>query len=177
MSSRAWRWSLIGVVCLVFFVVVVPRGPLLVRAARYGRAKTVRMPVEGLRAQQTQSSWHAPRSGGRRHEGIDLFAKRGAKVVSATRGEVWRVGDDALGGHVVTVLGEGPALYYYAHLDDPRDCVSAVFFLVQRAHLEHRDHAADGDVERDWGPCAKVPTAALEVPSLTRRRRLQIAPE
>lgn len=118
MSSRAWRWSLIGVVCLVLFVVVVPRGPLLVRAARYGRVKTVRMPVEGLRVQQTQSSWHAPRSGGRRHEGIDLFARRGTKVVSATRGEVWRVGDDALGGHVVTVLGEGPALYYYAHLDD-----------------------------------------------------------
>lgn len=39
-------------------------------------------------------------------------------MLSATRGEVWRVGLDPLGGRVVTVLGDGPALYYYAHLDD-----------------------------------------------------------
>jgi murein DD-endopeptidase MepM/ murein hydrolase activator NlpD len=42
-------------------------------------------------------------------------------VLSATRGEVWRIGTDSLGGNVVTVLGEGPALYYYAHLDDWED--------------------------------------------------------
>lgn len=32
-------------------------------------------------------------------------------------GTVWKVGNDSLGGRVVTVLGEGPAFYYYAHLD------------------------------------------------------------
>jgi murein DD-endopeptidase MepM/ murein hydrolase activator NlpD len=36
-------------------------------------------------------------------------------------GEVWRVGNDSLGGRVVTVLGEGRSLYYYAHLDDWAD--------------------------------------------------------
>jgi murein DD-endopeptidase MepM/ murein hydrolase activator NlpD len=30
---------------------------------------------------------------------------------------VWKVGQDPLGGNVVTVLGDGPAFYYYAHLD------------------------------------------------------------
>jgi murein DD-endopeptidase MepM/ murein hydrolase activator NlpD len=76
------------------------------------------MPVEGLPVAQVRSSWHAPRPNRRQHQGIDLFAKRGTPVVSATRGEIWRVGTDSLGGRVVTVLGEGPALYYYAHLDD-----------------------------------------------------------
>lgn len=36
---------------------------------------------------------------------------------SATRGTVIKVGTDSLGGQVVSVLGEGPAYYYYAHLD------------------------------------------------------------
>ena len=76
------------------------------------------MPVTGLELSDTCSSWHAPRSGGRLHQGADLFAERGTPVVSATRGVVWRVGNDPLGGRVVWVLGEGRSLYYYAHLDD-----------------------------------------------------------
>lgn len=75
------------------------------------------VPVEGLSPKGLVSTWHAPRSGGRRHEGADLFAKKGTPVVSAVNGQVWRVGHDRLGGQVVWVLGEGRTLYYYAHLD------------------------------------------------------------
>lgn len=121
MSRRAWWFALSAVVCLTLLVASVPRAPLLLRAWRYGEVRKVAMPVAGLRVSQARSSWHAPRPGGRRHEGIDLFAARGTEVRSATRGEVWRIGEDALGGRVVTVLGEGPALYYYAHLDDWAD--------------------------------------------------------
>ena len=97
------------------------------RAAQYGRTRPLKMPVAGLKARDARSSWHAPRPGGRKHEGIDLFAKKGTPVLSATRGEIWRIGTDQLGGNVVTVLGDGPALYYYAHLDDWSDglCVGA----------------------------------------------------
>ncbi|MEW5740621.1 MAG: M23 family metallopeptidase [Myxococcota bacterium] len=106
------------VVCLFAVAVVGPRVSLLLAARHYLRPQRLTMPVRGLRPTDVRSTWHARRSGGRRHEGIDLFAARGTPVVSATRGVVWRVGNDSLGGRVVTVLGDGPALYYYAHLDD-----------------------------------------------------------
>lgn len=121
MFRRAWRVGLMFVVCLATVAVAWPRARLLSYAARYGRARRLEMPVVGLAPSQARSSWHAPRSGHRRHEGIDLFAAKGTPVVSATNGEVWRIGTDSLGGRVVTVLGEGRSLYYYAHLDDWAD--------------------------------------------------------
>ncbi|MGV3623795.1 MAG: M23 family metallopeptidase [Archangium sp.] len=119
MSRRAWSWSLIGLVTSFVFVCSVPRVRLLTHAARYAKTvKKVSMPVRGMSPRQATDTWNTPRPNRRRHEGIDLFATRGTPVVSATGGEVWRVGTDSLGGRVVTVLGDGPALYYYAHLDD-----------------------------------------------------------
>ena len=119
MTRRAWLWSLIGLVSLFVFVFSVPRVRLLARGARYAKTvKNVSMPVLGMTARQARDTWQTPRPGRRRHEGIDLFATRGTPVISATSGEVWRIGTDSLGGRVVSVLGDGPALYYYAHLDD-----------------------------------------------------------
>jgi murein DD-endopeptidase MepM/ murein hydrolase activator NlpD len=74
-------------------------------------------PVEGVAARTIVDSWGNPRSGARRHEGIDIFAPRGRPVVSTTPGIVWRVGENGLGGRVVWVLGPGRQLHYYAHLD------------------------------------------------------------
>jgi len=75
------------------------------------------VPVEGVARASLRSTWGAPRSGGRTHRGTDIFARRGTPVLSATRGVVWKVGGDPLGGRVAIVLGEGRAFYYYAHLD------------------------------------------------------------
>lgn len=75
------------------------------------------LPVEGVRVSQIVDSWHAPRSGGRLHEGQDIFAKRGTAVRSATEGYVVRVGENLLGGKTVSVVGAGGRGYYYAHLD------------------------------------------------------------
>ena len=61
-------------------------------------------------------TWAAPRPGGRRHEGVDIFAPRDTPVVSTTRGLVTRVGTNDLGGQVVWVLGPGLESHYYAHL-------------------------------------------------------------
>lgn len=77
----------------------------------------LRVPVGGVRAAQVRDSWHAPRSGGRLHEGQDIFAPRGTPVYSATEGYVVRVGESALGGLTVFVHGAGGRWYYYAHLD------------------------------------------------------------
>jgi peptidoglycan LD-endopeptidase LytH len=75
------------------------------------------MPVAGFGPAQVHSSFGAPRSGARRrHQGVDLFASRGAPVRAATSGIVLFVGRNELGGRIVYVLGEG-LLTYYAHLD------------------------------------------------------------
>ena len=46
------------------------------------------MPVEKIKPRQIQDTWGTARSGGRKHEGIDIFAKRGTPVLSATQGIV-----------------------------------------------------------------------------------------
>lgn len=75
-------------------------------------------------------TWGGARSGGRQHEGIDIFAPQGTPILSTTRGIVTRVGTSTLGGQVVWVLGPGLESHYYAHLDrfadvHPGDIVDA----------------------------------------------------
>jgi murein DD-endopeptidase MepM/ murein hydrolase activator NlpD len=74
-------------------------------------------PVDAAIARRLANSWGAARAGGRRHEGIDIFAPKGTPVVSTTRGIVTRVGMNRLGGRIVGVLGPGLEWHYYAHLD------------------------------------------------------------
>jgi peptidoglycan LD-endopeptidase LytH len=62
-------------------------------------------------------SWGNARSGGRRHQGIDIFARRDTPVLSTTSGLVIRVGTNKLGGQVVWILGPGLERHYYAHLN------------------------------------------------------------
>jgi murein DD-endopeptidase MepM/ murein hydrolase activator NlpD len=75
------------------------------------------VPVEGVAARQITDSWGSPRPGGRHHQGVDIFARRGTPIHSATRGIVVTVGDNQLGGHIVKVFGPGGEWHYYAHLD------------------------------------------------------------
>jgi peptidoglycan LD-endopeptidase LytH len=74
------------------------------------------VPVEGVRMRQIADTWGDARSGGRTHEGVDIFAKRGTPVYSATEGYVVRIGTNRLGGNVIYILGAGGRRYYYAHL-------------------------------------------------------------
>ncbi|HWQ54645.1 MAG TPA: M23 family metallopeptidase [Bryobacteraceae bacterium] len=75
------------------------------------------MPVHRARVARVADTWQAPRSGGRRHEGLDILVARGTPVYSSTRGIVVRAGANKLGGNSVFVLGPGGRTYYYAHLD------------------------------------------------------------
>jgi murein DD-endopeptidase MepM/ murein hydrolase activator NlpD len=83
-------------------------------------APALRFPVADARPRDLQSVFGDPRDAGRRaHEGVDIFAKRGTPVLSATDGIVTRVGDGGLGGRVVWVWNPGRGLrLYYAHLDE-----------------------------------------------------------
>ncbi|MFC0678853.1 M23 family metallopeptidase [Lysobacter korlensis] len=76
------------------------------------------VPVDGVEPDDIADTWGAPRGRDRTHEGVDIFAKRGTPVRSATRGVVLSVRDSGLGGRQVWVLGPGHERHYYAHLDD-----------------------------------------------------------
>jgi murein DD-endopeptidase MepM/ murein hydrolase activator NlpD len=79
------------------------------------------LPVRTTRVIRIANTWHAARSGGRSHEGQDLFAPRGTPVHSATDGYVTRIGENRLGGKTVWVTGAGRRVYYYAHLHAYRE--------------------------------------------------------
>ncbi len=58
----------------------------------------------------------APRSGGRLHQGNDIFAPYGTPLFAAERGVVSKMGTNSLGGIKLWVTGESGTSYYYAHL-------------------------------------------------------------
>ncbi|HZQ62958.1 MAG TPA: M23 family metallopeptidase, partial [Casimicrobiaceae bacterium] len=82
-------------------VVVWPNAWFTLQLALEPAPTALPVPVQGVSAAQLRDSWGNARAGGRRHEGIDIFAARGTPVRSTTRGIIWRVGEDRLGGHVV----------------------------------------------------------------------------
>ncbi|MCK4080450.1 M23 family metallopeptidase [Acinetobacter radioresistens] len=83
------------------------------------------VPVEGVTRKQLQDTWGAARSEGRKHEGIDIFAKRGTPVLSTTEGIVRQVGTNNLGGQVVWVTGPDLTHHYYAHLENYAENITA----------------------------------------------------
>lgn len=91
---------------------------LLMLAAYALDPRPLGMPVRGLMPSAAISTFGAPRSGGRRHQGVDLFARRGTPVVAAHDGVVLAPGTNRLGGIVVRTLGRRGVVCYYAHLDD-----------------------------------------------------------
>lgn len=77
-------------------------------------------PVAGKDNRAVQSFWGAPRDGGRRkHEGIDIFAKKGTPLLAVCDGEIRRVREGGLGGRTVWLYdSELDQSIYYAHLDE-----------------------------------------------------------
>lgn len=82
------------------------------------RPSGLAMPVQGVRANQVADTFGAPRGRDRKHEGVDIFAKRGTPILSSTRGLVIGVREGGLGGRQVWVLGPAQERHYYAHLED-----------------------------------------------------------
>lgn len=76
------------------------------------------VPVEGVEAARIAATFGAPRGADRTHAGVDIFARRGTPVLSATDGIVISVREGGLGGRQVWVLGPARERHYYAHLED-----------------------------------------------------------
>ena len=62
------------------------------------------------------SSFGFPRSGGRLHQGNDIFAPYGTPLFACERGVVGQMGTNSLGGIKLWITGESGTSYYYAHL-------------------------------------------------------------
>jgi murein DD-endopeptidase MepM/ murein hydrolase activator NlpD len=76
-------------------------------------------PVQGARTGRDFSNdWGYPRSGGRTHQGNDVFANRGTPVVAIQDGRVVRMNtqDRGLGGLTVTYRSSDGSEWYNAHL-------------------------------------------------------------
>ena len=70
------------------------------------------VPVDGVGPDDLSDTWGEARSGGRSHEGIDIFARRRTPVRSTTEGIVARRGVNPLGGRTVTILGPAGWRHY-----------------------------------------------------------------
>ncbi len=61
-------------------------------------------------------SWGFPRSGGRTHKGVDMFAARGTPIYAVQAGTA-SPSSNSLGGITVHLRADSGFTYYYAHLD------------------------------------------------------------
>jgi murein DD-endopeptidase MepM/ murein hydrolase activator NlpD len=77
------------------------------------------MPVEGAThsSYDKHSFWYYPWGKSVTHKGVDIFAKKGTSVHSATSGLVLYKGIMGRGGNVILVLGPKWRIHYYAHLN------------------------------------------------------------
>jgi peptidoglycan LD-endopeptidase LytH len=61
-------------------------------------------------------TWGAPRSGGRRHQGVDMIGQRGIPILAVVDG-VAEPRSNVLGGLTIWLSGVDGHKYYYGHLD------------------------------------------------------------
>ncbi len=74
---------------------------------------TIVCPVQGTSAYG--DSWGAPRSGGRRHQGVDMLAPTGTPLQAVIGGFATQK-PNKLGGITISLVGDNGNRYYYAHL-------------------------------------------------------------
>lgn len=91
------------------------------------------IPIPGITKNGIDDTYGAFRSYDRNHEGVDIFANRGAEVKSCCKGVVLYKGRDVYGGNTIRIFGEDNRIYYYAHLD-------------RYADVDERDEIRQGEI-------------------------------
>jgi len=76
------------------------------------------VPVMGMPVERLRNTFDDSRSGGRRHDAIDIHAPKGTPVVATTDGTIIKLHNGARGGlSLYQMDDDGRTRYYYAHLD------------------------------------------------------------
>ncbi len=100
-----------------------PAAPLALSDEEYLNARSLMVPVEGVRPEKLSDTYWQDRDGGARaHQALDILAKRGTPVLAADTGMVLRLSRNTLGG--ITIYATDPEkrfVFYYAHLDHYAD--------------------------------------------------------
>ena len=116
-------------------------------------------------------TWGAPRSGGRRHQGVDLIGARGIPVLAVVDG-IAEAKTNILGGTTISFKGADGNGYYYAHLDGYGKLGSVkagdtIGYVGQSgnaqfsiAHLHFEIHPGEGPAVNPY------PTVAAHCPSV-----------
>jgi murein DD-endopeptidase MepM/ murein hydrolase activator NlpD len=93
-----------------------------------------------------RDTWGAPRSGGRRHKGTDLFSYYGAPVYAFNGGRVQRLNNSGLGGISIYIWGDDGNQYYYTHLSGYADGVYVGKRVEAGEHIAY--NGASGNASR-----------------------------
>jgi len=96
-----------------------PAAPLAFSDEEYLRARTLMVPVDGVRPEKVPDTYLQNRdNGARTHQALDILAKRGTPVLATDSGTILRLQKNTLGG--ITIYATDPErrfVFYYAHLD------------------------------------------------------------
>lgn len=104
------------------------------------------IPVAGVRPAELRDTYGAARSGGRRHEGIDIMAAEGTPIVAAATGVVVGLDTSALGGISLYHRDQDErTIYFYGHLQR------------YRAGLKVGDLVRQGEVVAHVGTTGNAP--------------------
>ncbi len=103
-----------AIILIISFSSFVNNGP----APSPSVSRSLVFPVFGKKS-NIGSFWGDSRDGGsRKHQGIDIFAKKGTPVVAVADGVIVQTGNERLGGKTVWLqTTDHPWNVYYAHLD------------------------------------------------------------
>lgn len=89
-----------------------------VPAAVPAGARSLLIPVQGVKAASLVDTYEQARGQGRRHDAIDIMAPRGTPVLASSDGVVMKLFQSARGGTTLYELApDRRTIYYYAHLD------------------------------------------------------------
>jgi murein DD-endopeptidase MepM/ murein hydrolase activator NlpD len=82
------------------------------------RDRRLLLPIAGVEPGDLADDFDDPRSGGRRHEAIDILAPRDTPVLAVDDGRIEKLFESEFGGLTVYQFDrEGRFCYYYAHLE------------------------------------------------------------
>jgi murein DD-endopeptidase MepM/ murein hydrolase activator NlpD len=89
---------------------------LIPTLAELGLPSLQAFPMQGRCA--FSDTWHAPRGGGRLHEGVDIIGARGLAIYAVVDGTITRMlSGGALSGNSIRLTAPDGTYFFYAHLD------------------------------------------------------------